>query len=190
MKLELSRKIQVRVLDVSMPIRRSMVRNDLRLIAKIAETEYNGSLAGRNGENIREILGMKPNSWKRIIEEGDREHTLWSNHQLTHKGRQCAKNGIVLDHEDGPHRLWVIDAPEPIGMKIIHIEAWADINVRQNELGQEHRDKFVRRIRNEGLEHVSVIDSRNRCRFKPPGWWVRWVKRPNCTGTSKPVYFC
>ena len=177
MKLELSRKIQVRVLDVSMPIRRSMVRNDLRLIAKIAETEHNGSLAGRNGENIRDMLGMKPNSWKRIIEEGDREHNLWSDLQLTEKGRQCAKNGIVLDHEDGPHRLWVIDAPEPIGMKIIHIEAWADIDVRQNELGQEHRHKFVRRIRNEALEHISVIDSGNRCRFKPPGWWARWVQR-------------
>ena len=70
------------------------------------------------------MLGMKPNSWKRIIQEGDVEHN-WSDLHLTDKGRHCAENGIVLDHEDGPHRLWVIDAPEPIGMRIIHIEAWA-----------------------------------------------------------------
>ena len=177
MKLELSREIKVRVLDVSMPIRRSMVRNDLRLIAKIANTEHNGSLAGRDGENIREMLGLKPNSWKRVIEEGEGEHNLWSDRQLTEKGRQCAQDGVVLDHEDGPHRLWVIDAPEPIGLKIIHIEAWADIDVKTNELGKEHQDKFVKRIRNEGLEHTSVIDSGNRCRFKPPGWWTRWIKR-------------
>ena len=177
MKLELSRKILVRVLDVSMPIRRSTVRNDLRLIAKIAKTEHNGSLAGRNGEEVREMLGMKPNSWKRIIQEGDTEHNLWSDLHLTDKGRQCAENGIVLDHEDGPHRLWVIDAPEPIGMRIIHIESWAEIDVKHSELGQEHHDKFVRRIRNEGLVHKSVIDSGNRCRFKPPSWWARWVQR-------------
>jgi len=154
-----------------------MVRNDLRLIAKIAETEHNGSLAGRDGESIRDMLGMKPNSWKRVIDEGDGEHNLWSDRQLTEKGRRCARDGVVLDHEDGPHRLWVIDAPEPIGMKIIHIEAWADIDVKQNELGEEHRDRFVKRIRNEGFEHTSVIDSGNRCRFKPPAWWVRWIQR-------------
>ena len=62
MKLELSRKIRVHVLDVSMPILRSAVRNDLRLIAKIAMTEHEGSLAGRSGEVIRDMLGIKINS--------------------------------------------------------------------------------------------------------------------------------
>ena len=176
-EIELSREIQVRVLDVSMPIRRSMVRNDLRLIAKIAQTQHNGSLAGRNGENIGEMLGLKLNSWKRIIEEGDSEHNLWSDNQLTEKGRQCAEDGVVLDHEDGPHRLWVIDAPEPIGLRIIHIEAWADIDVNIHELGKEHKDQLVKKIRNESLEHTSVIDTGNRCRFKPPNWWSRLIKR-------------
>lgn len=177
MKLELIEKIQVHVLDVSMPILRSTVRNDLRLIAKITQTEYDGSLAGRNGENIREMLGMKPNSWRRVIEEGERAHRLWTDNKLTESGLKCAKDGVVLDHEDGPHRLWVIDAPEPIGMRVIHIEAWANINTNHNELGEEHTSKYIKRIRNESLEHASVIDSSNRCRLRPPSWWSRWMKR-------------
>ena len=177
MKLELSRKIPVHVLDVSMPILRSAVRNDLRLIAKIAMTEHEGSLAGRSGEVIRDMLGMKVNSWKRVVEEGERAHNLWRDGQLTSRGRKCAEDGVVLDHEDGPHRLWVIEAPEPIGMKIIHIEAWADIAVKIGQLGKEHKGRFVSRIRNEGYEHASIIDAGNRCRFKPPSWWVRWIKR-------------
>lgn len=177
MKLELSRKIPVHVLDVSMPILRSAVRNDLRLIAKIAMTEHEGNLAGRSGEVIRDMLGMKVNSWKRVVEEGERAHNLWRDGQLTSRGRKCAEDGVVLDHEDGPHRLWVIEAPEPIGMKIIHIEAWADIAVKIGQLGKEHKGRFVSRIRNEGYEHASIIDAGNRCRFKPPSWWVRWIKR-------------
>ena len=177
MKLELSRKISVHVLDVSMPILRSAVRNDLRLIAKIAMTEHEGNLAGRSGEVIRDMLGMKVNSWKRVVEEGERAHNLWRDGQLTSRGRKCAEDGVVLDHEDGPHRLWVIEAPEPIGMKIIHIEAWADIAVKIGQLGKEHKGRFVSRIRNEGYEHASIIDAGNRCRFKPPSWWVRWIKR-------------
>ena len=177
MKLELSRKIPVHVLDVSMPILRSAVRNDLRLIAKIAMTEHEGNLAGRSGEVIRDMLGMKINSWKRVVEEGERAHNLWRDGQLTSRGRKCAEDGVVLDHEDGPHRLWVIEAPEPIGMKIIHIEAWADIAVKIGQLGKEHKGRFVSRIRNEGYEHASIIDAGNRCRFKPPSWWVRWIKR-------------
>ncbi len=177
MKLELSRKIPVHVLDVSMPILRSAVRNDLRLIAKIAMTEHEGNLAGRSGEVIRDMLGMKVNSWKRVVEEGERAHNLWRDGQLTSRGRKCAEDGVVLDHEDGPHRLWVIEAPEPIGMKIIHIEAWADIAVKIGQLGEEHKGRFVSRIRNEGYEHASIIDAGNRCRFKPPSWWVRWIKR-------------
>jgi hypothetical protein len=177
MKLELSRKIRVHVLDVSMPILRSAVRNDLRVIAKLAMTEHEGSLAGRSGEAIREMLGMKSNSWKRVVDEGETAHRLWRDGQLTPRGRKCAENGVVLDHEDGPHRLWVIEAPEPIGMKIIHIEAWADIALKTVELGEEHKGRFVSRIRNEGYEHASIIDPHNRCRFKPPSWWVRWIKR-------------
>ena len=177
MKLELMEKIQVHVLDVSMPILRSAVRNDLRLIAKITQTEHDGSLAGRNGESIREMLGMKPNSWRRVIEEGESAHRLWADNRLTDRGRKCAKDGIVLDHEDGPHRLWVIDAPEPIGMKVIHIEAWANISTDHNELGEEHTSNYIKRIRNESLEHASVIDPSNRCRLRPPSWWQRWMKR-------------
>lgn len=177
MKLELSRKIRIHVLDVSMPILRTAVRNDLRLIAKIAMTEHDGNLAGRSGEVIRDMLGMKVNTWKRVIDEGDKAHNLWRDGQLTSRGRKCAEDGVVLDHEDGPHRLWVIDAPEPIGMKIIHIEAWANIAIKTGQLGEEHEGGFVNRIRNEGLEHASIIDTKNRCRFKPPSWWVRWIKR-------------
>ena len=114
---------------------------------------------------------------KRVIDEGDKAHNLWRDGQLTSRGRKCAEDGVVLDHEDGPHRLWVIDAPEPIGMKIIHIEAWADIAVKIGQLGKEHKGRFVSRIRNEGYEHASIIDAGNRCRFKPPSWWVRWIKR-------------
>lgn len=177
MKLELSRKIRVHVLDVSMPILRSAVRNDLRVIAKLAMTEHEGNLAGRSGEVIRDMLGMKSNSWKRVVDEGETAHRLWRDGQLTPRGRKCAEDGVVLDHEDGPHRLWVIEAPEPIGMKIIHIEAWADIAVKIDQLGDEHKGRFVSQIRNEGYEHTSIIDSDNRCRFKPPSWWVRWIKR-------------
>ena len=177
MKLELSEKFRVHVLDVSMPILRSTVRNDLRLIAKIAQTEHDGSFAGRSGESIREMLGMKPNSWRTVIDEGQTDHGLWMDQKLTERGRRCAEDGVVLDHEDGPHRLWVIDAPEPIGMRIIHIEAWADIKINQYELGQTHTSKFVKRIRDEALEHASVIDPSNRCRLRPPGWWQRWMQR-------------
>ena len=62
---------------------------------------------------------MKPNTWQRIINEGERARNLWQDGQLTEKGKQCSKDGIVLDHEDGPHRLWVIDEQNPIGLRII-----------------------------------------------------------------------
>ena len=59
MKLKLTTDCNIHVLDVSMPILRTTVRNDLRLIAKIASDEHKGKVSGREGEAIREMLGMK-----------------------------------------------------------------------------------------------------------------------------------
>jgi hypothetical protein len=177
MKLKLTTDCNIHVLDVSMPILRTTVRNDLRLIAKIASDEHKGKVSGREGEAIREMLGMKSNTWQRILEEGERAHSLWQDGQLTEKGKRCSNDGMVLDHEDGPHRLWVIEAQQPIGLKIIHIEAWSDIEISSNSIGETHRGGLVQNLRKEGAVHESILDSTNRCRFRPPSWWVRWMKR-------------
>ena len=177
MKLKLTTECKIHVLDVSMPILRTTVRNDLRLIANLSLNEQDGKVSGRDGEAIREMLDMKPNTWQRIIDEGEVAHGLWRDGQITDKGRQCSIDGMVLDHEDGPHRLWVIDAQEPIGLRIIHIEAWADIEISSKSIGETHTDGFVRKLRKEGAIHQSILDSKNRCRFKPPNWWIRWMKR-------------
>ena len=177
MKFNLKTTLPIHVLDVSMPILRTSIRNDLRLISKIALTEHDGNLSGRNGEAIREMLGMKSNSWDRILEEGEKAHNLWEGRQLTNKGKACAEDGFVMDHEDGPHRLWVIEAQEPIGLRIIHIEAWSDFEISSGDLGIDHRNGFVQRLRKEGYVHSSILNPKNRCRFKPPTWWVRWMKR-------------
>lgn len=176
MKFELYQEHQVRVFDVPIPVKRTSVRHDLRLICRICRDEYDGALSSQAVSNICSMLGLSDNRWRVMNKIGDKEHGLWRGGKLTEAGLKCADDGLVLENEDGVHRCWVIDAPEPIGCRLLHSEAYEDLRIDKDNSSFERvpYEEF------EGLRpkirYHSIIDETLEMMLDPPGWWKRLMK--------------
>ena len=122
------------------------------------------------------MLGMKVNTEKSSMKATRR--TTLEDGQLTSRGRK----------PDGVY--WIVKmASSFVGHRRTRTHWYENysyrspnnIRIKTGQLGEEHKGRFVSRIRNEGLEHASIIDSK-KDGDSPPSWWVRWIKRDPSAG--------
>jgi hypothetical protein len=97
---------------------------------------------------------------------------------LTEAGRRCAENGVVLDFEDGPHRIWYIEADEPIGPQILHVAGWGEFELDPRVIGVEQVGNSFSRLHGLQREYSTAAEPNCRCVLQAPEWWTKAAKRP------------
>lgn len=178
MKIVMKRDFQVTVIDVAMPIRRSNVRRDLQLLCQVIRDDCGGRLDGGVVDEICGKFGLRPGGWRRVSTEAANVHRLWEGGSLTEAGRRCAEDGVVLDFEDGPHRIWYIEADEPIGPQILHVAGWGEFELDPRVIGVEQAGNAFSRLQGLQREYSTAMEPNCRCVLQAPEWWTRAAKRP------------
>jgi len=178
MKIVMKRDFQVSVVDVAMPIRRSNVRRDLQLLCQVIRDEHGGRLDGNVVDEICDKFSLRPGGWRRVSSEAADVHRLWDGGGLTEAGRSCADDGIVLDFEDGPHRIWYIEADEPIGPQILHVAGWGEFELNPRAIGEEQTGNAFSRLQGLQRQYSTAVEPARQCVLQAPEWWTRAAKRP------------
>ena len=173
----MKKTLPVTVLDVGMPVRRSNVRHDLRLVCQLIRDEYENRVDENTIDQLCERLNLRKGGWRRISEEAGDVHGLWADGVLTRAGQRCADDGVVLDFEDGPHRIWFIQDELPIGLQVIHIASWGDLEIDNRIAGRPYNGTAFASIRDSGRTYQSAMEQSVRCIVSPPKWWLDIAKR-------------
>ena len=156
-------------------MKKTSIRHDFRLICKIARDEHDSNIE-EAGLSIRSKMGLTETRWKMLLRDGEKQHRLWSGNRLTKVGLKCAEDGFVLENEDGVHRFWVIDAPKPVGLRILHCEAWEDLLIKKgSKIPQEKKIEFLSRLQ-KNFPHDSVVNENLKFLYDPPPWYKKIMK--------------
>ena len=176
MKCRLVQEYALRVFDINIPMKKTSLRHDFRLICRIARDEHDSSV-DEAGPSICSRMGLTQPRWNLLLNEGEKEHRLWSGNRLTENGLRCAEDGLILENEDGVHRFWVIDAPQPIGLLILHCEAWEDLQINKNSTPPKEVDSdLLKRLRQQNIQYDSIVNENLKIRYDPPPWYKRIMK--------------
>ena len=173
----MKKTLPVTVLDVGMPVKRSNVRHDLRLVCQLIRDEYENRVDENSVEQLCERLNLRKGGWRRISEEAGDVHELWADGTLTRAGQRCADDGVVLDFEDGPHRIWFIQDESPIGLQVIHIARWGDLEIDNRVAGRPYNGTAFASIKDSDRTYQSALEPSVRCIVSPPKWWLDVAKR-------------
>ena len=176
MKCRLVQEYDLNVFDINIPLKKTSLRHDFRLICRIARDEHDSNV-DEAGPSIRSRMGLTEPRWILLLNEGEKEHRLWSGNRLTEKGLRCAEDGLILENEDGVHRFWVVDAPQPIGLRILHCEAWEDLEINKDSTPPKESDTdFLKRLRQQNLLYDSIVNPNLKVQYDPPPWYKRIMK--------------
>lgn len=176
MKCRLLQEYDINVFDINIPMKKTSLRHDFRLICRIARDEHDSNV-DEAGSSIRSRMGLTEPRWNLLLNEGEKEHRLWSGNRLTENGLGCAEDGLILENEDGVHRFWVVDAPQPIGLRILHCEAWEDLQINKDSTPpKESNTDILKRLRQQNLQYDSIVNENLKIRYDPPPWYKRIMK--------------
>lgn len=176
MKCRLVQEYDLNVFDINIPMKKTSLRHDFRLICRIARDEHDSNVNDA-GPSIRSRMGLTEPRWNLLLNEGEKEHRLWSGNRLTEHGLRCAEDGLILENEDGVHRFWVVDAPQPIGLRILHCEAWEDLQINKDSTPPKESDTdILKRLGQQNLQYDSIVNENLKIRYDPPPWYKRIMK--------------
>lgn len=175
MKCLLTQEYGVKVFDINTPMKKTSIRHDFRLICKISRDEHDSNIV-EAGISICSKMGLTERRWKMLLREGEKQHRLWRGNRLTKLGLKCAEDGFILENEDGVHRLWVIDAPKPVGLRVLHCEAWEDIKIEKGSKSPKEKKIDILSRLDKNIPHESVVNEDLKILYDPPPWYTKFMK--------------